>query len=43
MMGGEAGGDEEANPTIAVKKELEALGATFIEHPSAAELLPACG
>jgi len=40
MMGGDARGDEEANPTIAVKRELEASGATFIEHASAAELLP---
>jgi 7,8-dihydropterin-6-yl-methyl-4-(beta-D-ribofuranosyl)aminobenzene 5'-phosphate synthase len=40
MMGADVGGDEEANPTIAVKRELEALGATFIEHASAAELLP---
>jgi 7,8-dihydropterin-6-yl-methyl-4-(beta-D-ribofuranosyl)aminobenzene 5'-phosphate synthase len=39
-MGADSGGDDEANPTIAVKRELEALGATFIEHASAAELLP---
>lgn len=40
MMGAEAGGDQEANPTIAVKRELEARGATFIEHASATELMP---
>ena len=40
LMGAEAGGDEEANPTIAIKRELEARGATFIEHASATELLP---
>jgi 7,8-dihydropterin-6-yl-methyl-4-(beta-D-ribofuranosyl)aminobenzene 5'-phosphate synthase len=40
LMGAEAGGDQEANPTIAIKRELEALGATFIEHASAAELMP---
>jgi len=39
-MGGEAGGDQEVNSTIAVKRELEASGATFIEHASATELMP---
>jgi 7,8-dihydropterin-6-yl-methyl-4-(beta-D-ribofuranosyl)aminobenzene 5'-phosphate synthase len=39
-MGGEAGGDQEVNSTIAVKRELEAGGATFIEHASATELMP---
>jgi 7,8-dihydropterin-6-yl-methyl-4-(beta-D-ribofuranosyl)aminobenzene 5'-phosphate synthase len=39
-MGAEGSGDEEANPTIAIKRELEASGATFIEHASPAELLP---
>src|SRR3989475_11739767 len=40
MMGAEAGGDQEANPTIAAKREMEARGATFIEHASATELMP---
>lgn len=41
MMGAEAGGgDEEANPAIAMKRELEASGATFIEHAHATELIP---
>ena len=39
-MGAEASGDQEANPTIASKRELEVLGATFIEHASATELMP---
>ncbi len=39
-MGKEAVGDQEANPTIAVKQEIEASGGTFIEHASAAELIP---
>lgn len=40
FMGAEAGGDQEANPTIAMKPELEAGGATFIEHATATELTP---
>jgi 7,8-dihydropterin-6-yl-methyl-4-(beta-D-ribofuranosyl)aminobenzene 5'-phosphate synthase len=40
MMGSDASGDEEANPTIAVKHDLDALGVTFIEHPNATELMP---
>jgi 7,8-dihydropterin-6-yl-methyl-4-(beta-D-ribofuranosyl)aminobenzene 5'-phosphate synthase len=39
-MGGEAGSDQEVNSTIAAKRELEASGATFIEHASATELMP---
>jgi 7,8-dihydropterin-6-yl-methyl-4-(beta-D-ribofuranosyl)aminobenzene 5'-phosphate synthase len=39
-MGGEAGGDQEMNSTIVAKGELEASGATFIEHASATELMP---
>jgi 7,8-dihydropterin-6-yl-methyl-4-(beta-D-ribofuranosyl)aminobenzene 5'-phosphate synthase len=39
-MGAEAGCDQEANPTIMIKRELEARGATFIEHASPAELIP---
>ncbi len=35
-----AGGDREANPTITMKRELEAGGATFIEHATPSELLP---
>jgi 7,8-dihydropterin-6-yl-methyl-4-(beta-D-ribofuranosyl)aminobenzene 5'-phosphate synthase len=40
FFGAEVGGDREANPTIAMKRELEAGGATFIEHASATELMP---
>jgi 7,8-dihydropterin-6-yl-methyl-4-(beta-D-ribofuranosyl)aminobenzene 5'-phosphate synthase len=40
MMGAEGGGDQEANSAIAMKRDLEASGATFIEHASATELLP---
>jgi 7,8-dihydropterin-6-yl-methyl-4-(beta-D-ribofuranosyl)aminobenzene 5'-phosphate synthase len=40
FMGAEVGGDQEANPTIAMKRELEASGATFIEHARATELMP---
>ncbi|HEX2680816.1 MAG TPA: MBL fold metallo-hydrolase [Candidatus Dormibacteraeota bacterium] len=40
LMGAEAGGDQEANPTIAMKGELEAGGAAFIEHARATELIP---
>jgi 7,8-dihydropterin-6-yl-methyl-4-(beta-D-ribofuranosyl)aminobenzene 5'-phosphate synthase len=36
----EGGGDQEANATIAIKRDLEAGGARFIEHASATELMP---
>ena len=34
------GSNEEANPTIAVKSGMEALGAVFVEHPGPKELFP---
>jgi 7,8-dihydropterin-6-yl-methyl-4-(beta-D-ribofuranosyl)aminobenzene 5'-phosphate synthase len=40
FMGAEVGDDQEANPTIAMKRELEAGGARFIEHAGATELMP---
>lgn len=40
FMGAETSGDQEANPTIAMKHELEAGGVTFIEHDSPTELMP---
>jgi len=40
FFGAEVSGDQEANPTIAMKRDLEAGGATFIEHAGATELMP---
>ena len=40
LMGAEASGDQEANPTIMIKKELETRGVSFIEHATATELMP---
>jgi 7,8-dihydropterin-6-yl-methyl-4-(beta-D-ribofuranosyl)aminobenzene 5'-phosphate synthase len=34
------GSEEEANPTIAVKAEMEASGAVFVEHPAPKEIYP---
>jgi 7,8-dihydropterin-6-yl-methyl-4-(beta-D-ribofuranosyl)aminobenzene 5'-phosphate synthase len=34
------GSDKEANPTIALKSEMESSGATFVEHKKAQEIYP---
>ncbi len=40
MFGAEQYGDQEANPAIALKGELEGMGVTFVEHAGPTELLP---